>query len=91
MQITNALQPGNSGGPHSDGYGQVVGINVSGLRGEAFQNINFAIKRQSILRFLSKNKIAFTLGDSASDMETFEIAKLMKESVFPLFCLTTAD
>ena len=91
MQITNALQPGNSGGPLSDVYGQVVGINVSGLRGEAFQNINFAIKRQSRLRFLSKNKIAFTLGDSASEMETVEIAKLMKESVFPLFCLTTAD
>ncbi|MBT4554189.1 MAG: trypsin-like peptidase domain-containing protein [Candidatus Marinimicrobia bacterium] len=52
LQISNPLQPGNSGGPLFNKNGELVGIVVSGLNAEYFyensgiipQNVNFAIK-----------------------------------------------
>jgi len=51
-QISNPLQPGNSGGPLFNGNGELVGIVVAGLNAKFFyenagiipQNVNFAIK-----------------------------------------------
>lgn len=59
FQITNPLQPGNSGGPLFNESGDVVGIAVAsvnagaflGLTGSLPQNINFAVK-SSYLRSL---------------------------------------
>jgi serine protease Do len=52
FQISNPLQPGNSGGPLFDSNGQIIGIVVSSLNAKFFyenlgiipQNVNFAIK-----------------------------------------------
>lgn len=52
FQISNPLQPGNSGGPLFNTKGEFVGIVVSGLNAKYFyenvgiipQNVNFAIK-----------------------------------------------
>ena len=86
MQITNALQPGNSGGPLTDAFGLTVGVNVSGLRGEIYQNVNFSIKRENVLGFLAKNKIEFFVDRPSSEKETVDIVRDMKKSVFPIFC-----
>ncbi len=52
MQISNPVQPGNSGGPLFNHHGEVVGIVVSSLNARYFyerasvlpQNVNFAVK-----------------------------------------------
>ena len=52
FQISNPLQPGNSGGPLYNNKGELVGIVVSGLNAKYFyenvgiipQNVNFAVK-----------------------------------------------
>jgi len=54
-QIDASVQPGNSGGPLADEYGNVVGIVVSRITGGETQNVNYAIKKTSILDFINKN------------------------------------
>ncbi|MBF0609119.1 MAG: trypsin-like peptidase domain-containing protein [Magnetococcales bacterium] len=41
IQTNAAINPGNSGGPLFNEYGEVIGINTSGIRG--MQGLNFAI------------------------------------------------
>ncbi len=52
LQISNPIQPGNSGGPLFNRRGELIGVVVSGLSAKAFlesagivpQNVNFAVK-----------------------------------------------
>ena len=53
LQISNPLQPGNSGGPLFSSKGELIGVVVSSLSAKYFfydnagiipQNVNFAIK-----------------------------------------------
>ena len=52
LQVSNPIQPGNSGGPLFNEKGELIGIVVSGLNAQYFyendgiipQNVNFAIK-----------------------------------------------
>ena len=65
FQITADIQPGNSGGPVLDETGQVIGMIVSSLddiaaiqaTGSIPQNVNFAIRPDSIKTLLSANGI----------------------------------
>ncbi len=60
------VQPGNSGGPLIDGDGSVMGVVVSRLSerfiaeatGTLPQNINYALTRAELVRFLDRNNIA---------------------------------
>lgn len=59
-QIDASIQPGNSGGPVCDIRGRLVGVTVSGLNANYFlehdgnlpQNVNYAIKRDVVTKFL---------------------------------------
>lgn len=61
FQISNPLQPGNSGGPLFNGRGDLVGIVVSGLNAKYFyentgiipQNVNFAVKASYLQNLVS--------------------------------------
>ena len=67
VQITAPIQPGNSGGPLIDTYGNVVAVIVSKLDSKLMlkvmddipQNVNFAIKAKNAKEFLLKYNIPF--------------------------------
>lgn len=60
IQISVAIQPGNSGGPLADVNGDIAGVIVSQLVGPSKtsvpQNVNYAIKSATLVRFLNENK-----------------------------------
>lgn len=61
IQISVAIQPGNSGGPLADVNGDIAGVIVSQLgvlakRRIVPQNVNYAIKGATLVRFLNENK-----------------------------------
>jgi hypothetical protein len=87
IQITAALQPGNSGGPVVDNNGLVVGVSVSGLRGEEYQNINFAVKKDSVLTYLSKTGVEFGVSSDKKPKANTDIVERMKKAVLPIFCI----
>ena len=65
IQISAPVQPGNSGGPLVDQYGNVVGVivaklnalKVASITSDLAQNVNFAIKSTIVLNFLEANGI----------------------------------
>lgn len=62
-QIDAAVQPGNSGGPVANRCGHLVGVVVSVLKNDHSdappQNVNFAIKKSTLLRFLQNEPQCF--------------------------------
>jgi len=82
MQISAPVQPGSSGGPLLDKFGNVVGIvtakinakQVQKLTGDIPQNINFAIKSSVIKDFLDANEVNYEIRTSKDRKETSDIA-----------------
>ena len=56
FQISVPVQPGNSGGPLIDEYGNIVGVIVSQLLGDRVQNVNYAIKSDKLTAFLADQR-----------------------------------
>ena len=86
IQISAPIQPGNSGGPVLDHYGNAVGVIVSTATsaiiadrsGVAPQNINFAIKANIVRSFLDANGIQ---ADSAPQTtKIYEFADLAERA-----------
>ena len=74
LQISAAVQPGNSGGPAIDEAGRLMGVVVAKLNalaiaritGDIPQNVNFAIKVSTLVNFLEAHKIAYEPADPAA-------------------------
>ena len=74
IQISAAVQPGNSGGPALDEAGRLMGVVVSKLNAVAFarltgdipQNVNFAIKVSTLVNFLEAHNIRYEPADTAA-------------------------
>jgi len=70
LQISAPVQPGNSGGPLLDQYGNVAGVVVSKLNAlqlaavtqDLAQNVNFAIKSSVAQTFLDGNSVMPPIG-----------------------------
>ncbi len=82
VQVSAAVQPGNSGGPLLNSRGETIGMVASTLNpfsvalqtgGALPQNVNFAIKANIIRAFLATNQI--TLPPTGTNDEGFEGAK----------------
>jgi S1-C subfamily serine protease len=74
-QIDATVQPGNSGGPLADEYGNILGVIVARLndavvieeKGVVPQNINYAIKVSYIMAFISNVPEVSTKAERAKD------------------------
>lgn len=82
LQVSAAVQPGNSGGPLLDYNGDLVGVVASKLNamktasrvGDIPQNVNFAIKATNLASFLDANRVAYST-NIGSTMQVVELAE----------------
>lgn len=82
LQISAAIQPGNSGGPLFDMSGQVAGVVVAKLdprgviriTGQLPENINFAIKTGALRDFLDNSVVPYQTAEAKGELKTTEIA-----------------
>jgi S1-C subfamily serine protease len=82
LQISAAIQPGNSGGPLLDTSGEIVGMAVGKLdvlrvaryTGTIPENINFAIKTGAIRDFLDNSVVAYETAAPGTELKTADIA-----------------
>jgi S1-C subfamily serine protease len=74
IQISAAVQPGNSGGPALDEAGRLMGVVVAKLNalviarltGDIPQSVNFALKVATLTSFLEAHGIGYTPADAAA-------------------------
>jgi len=82
LQISAAVQPGNSGGPLLDTSGEIVGMVVGKLdalriaryTGTIPENINFAIKTGAIRDFLDNSVVPYETAAPGTELKTADIA-----------------
>jgi S1-C subfamily serine protease len=94
LQISAPVQPGNSGGPLIDRSGRVVGVVVSKLNvekisellGDSPQNINFAVKPELLVMFLSANHVVFNLSSSLRRYDGVALARQAKVYTAQILC-----
>lgn len=82
IQISAPVQPGNSGGPLLDSYGNVIGVVTSKLDaitalaavGDIPQNVNFALRGSSLYAFLLTYGITPTIAVTTTQLEAPDLA-----------------
>lgn len=95
LQFTAPIQPGNSGGPLLDQTGHIVGVVSSKLSplwtaknvGDLPQNVNFAMKANTIRDLLDSRGIQYVTDDSREARETPVIAEAAQSSVAFVECV----
>lgn len=97
LQISAAIQPGNSGGPLFDTSGQVVGVVDSKLdprfaikvSGQLPENINFAIKTGALRDFLDNSVVPYRTAEPKGELKTTEIAGNARAYTMLISCTGT--
>ena len=99
LQISAAVQPGNSGGPLLDSRGQVVGMvsaKINALKfasatGNIPENINFAIKPGALRDFLDNSVVPYQISDSKTELGTADIAKSARDFTLLVSCKAASE
>ncbi len=94
IQISAAVQPGNSGGPAVDDSGRLMGVVVSKLNamaiaqrtGDIPQNVNFAIKVSTLMSFLEAHNVAYEIDAAPHEMSNTQRAEHAEASSTQLEC-----
>ena len=98
LQISAAVQPGNSGGPLFDTSGQIVGVvtgKLDALRmvastGDIPENVNFAIKTGALRDFLDNSVVPYQTGEPKGELKTTEIASNARAYTMLISCTGTS-
>lgn len=93
LQITAPVQPGNSGGPLLDSAGQIAGVVVSKLNalavakktGDIPQNVNFAIKKETLKMFLDAANVKHKTS-SKPEIDQKQIAANARDYTVQVLC-----
>jgi len=99
LQISAAIQAGNSGGPLFDMSGQVAGVVVSKLNalrmiketGQLTENINFAIKTGALRDFLDNSVVPYQTAEPKGELKTPEIAGNARAYTMLISCKGTEE
>jgi S1-C subfamily serine protease len=91
VQISTPVQPGNSGGPLLDTYGNVIGVVVGKLVARDFhdspQNVNFAIKASVAMSFLEANNVNISLDPThGTALQATDVAERAKQFSVQVVC-----
>lgn len=94
MQISAPVQPGNSGGPAVNEFGEVVGVVVAKLNamrladvtGDIPQNVNFAVRGELVKLFLTQNDVEFEIGNSDQKLSGVDLAEKAKAFTVLISC-----
>ena len=98
IQITAPVQPGNSGGPVLDQGGTVIGVvtakldalSVAKFTGDIPQNVNFAVKLESLKRFLDAHQVRYDTVLSGPSLPPADVAQAAKAASVRIQC-TSSD
>lgn len=98
IQITAAVQPGNSGGPLVDESGNLTGVvtarlddlNMLKKSGALPQNVNFAIRSDFVLSFLRANSVEPSATVSSTRLPASDIAKAGRSFTAQVVCVDGA-
>ena len=98
LQISAAIQPGNSGGPLLASSGDVVGVvaaklnafKVARVTGNIPENINFALKTGALRDFLDNSVVPYQTSDAKAELKTADIARNARAFTFLISCKTKA-
>src|SRR5579872_1830914 len=94
LQISAAVQPGNSGGPLLASTGEVVGVVAAKLNalkiakatGDIPENINFAIKTGALRDFLDNSVVPYQTSDSKNELKTADITNNARAFTLLISC-----
>jgi hypothetical protein len=92
IQISTPVQPGNSGGPILDYYGNIAGVVtlklntmlLANITGDIPQNVNFAISDFILRSFLDGNDISYLSSSKGEKLDTADVAEIASGSTFCL-------
>jgi S1-C subfamily serine protease len=98
LQISAAIQPGNSGGPLLASSGDVVGVVAAKLNAFKFaratgnipENINFAIKTGALRDFLDNSVVPYQISDAKAELKTADIARNARAFTLLISCKAKA-
>jgi S1-C subfamily serine protease len=99
LQISAAVQPGNSGGPLLASSGEVIGVVAAKLNALKFvkatgnipENINFAIKTGSLRDFLDNSVVPYQTSDAKNELKTADIARNARAFTLLVSCRAKAQ
>jgi S1-C subfamily serine protease len=95
VQISAPVQPGNSGGPLLDIYGNVVGVVVAKLNAGRLsqliddipQNVNFAIKASVAISFLEANNVGIApFSEGGAPLQPTDVAERARQFSVQVTC-----
>ncbi len=94
VMISAPVQPGNSGGPLVNARGAVIGVVVSRVddlailenTGTLPQNMNFAVRNETLTNFLESAQVLFPAATGAGFKLDEGVPDSIAQAVVPIFC-----